>query len=715
MFPFAILTTCLLCLILTTDGQPTNDEQIYDVVIVGAGLTGLTAARELKKNAPEARIKLLEARDEVGGRIRAKTMKTSEGEALVDTGSHFISPSATTLTALASELGLTAYTQSNCGTRTLNIRGFRTKRQSPFLSSPHSFKEVLQSPDVSTLASQNVHSYFTAKQTTRAETDTANRLLQILFDSPDVAASILHLMLASGSENTTMADMLSRYGHGQALLLHGGLYKLTRALAEKLDIGLNETVTAIEEGESQVTVKTNSGSYTARQVIVTVPPVLTSSIQFRPELDTEFTNFTKKYAPAGRAYYFTMTYASPFWRPQGRNGQIIYTNAQGPIVWLTTFDVGKLTMCAGTGSTGVLWGIAHFLESAATSQAQRNAAYVDVVTKSLNLGTHLPLDITDVHYSSDPFTRGSIAVLTPGINLASLQYLQGVNAHGKRVVFASAEYSNSSMGLMNGAVLSGKLAATVVAPKVLSADDSTRDDNEIANMVRLSDDAASEKPLIPAQPQFIYRTSTHYPPTTAIELTTYKHFSFGNTNEGPSEEGIQDNALGRNAGVESATPGTGFVYQTSTHYPSTSTLETSTLNHFSFGNGESPAPFVIPPHNASISTIPPPTTTERSTFTPVNPNRSTTPFDYRTSTLYSPMPTIETSTFKHFSNGNQEEEPGAAVQQDAIASNSVIDADIMRRLKDAVDEAPTSSSISLARKLSSILQSLLQSVQALRR
>ncbi|KIH47784.1 hypothetical protein ANCDUO_22151, partial [Ancylostoma duodenale] len=190
----------------------------------------------------------------------------------------------------------------------------------------------------------------------------------------------------------------------------------------------------------------------------------------------------------------------------------------------------------GTGSTGVLWGIAHFLESAATSQAQRNAAYVDVVTKSLNLGTHLPLDITDVHYSSDPFTRGSIAVLTPGINLASLQYLQGVNAHGKRVVFASAEYSNSSMGLMNGAVLSGKLAATVVAPKVLSADDSTRDDNEIANMVRLSDDAASEKPLIPAQPQFIYRTSTHYPPTTTIELTTYKHFSFGNTNEGPSEE-----------------------------------------------------------------------------------------------------------------------------------------------------------------------------------
>ncbi|EPB73856.1 amine oxidase [Ancylostoma ceylanicum] len=623
-------------------------KQIFDVVIVGAGLTGLTAARELKKKAPDARIKLLEARDEangiqVGGRIRAKTMKTSEGEVLVDTGSHFISPSATALSALASELGLTAYTQSNCGTRTLNIRGFRTKRQSPFLSSPHSFNEVLQSPDLSALASQNVHSYFTAKQTTRAETDTANRLLQTLFDSPDVAASILHLMLASGSENTTMADMLSRYGHGQALLLHGGLYKLTRALAEKLDIGLNETVTAIEEGESQVTVKTNSGSYTARQVIVTVPPVLTSSIEFQPELDTEFANFTKKYAPAGRAYYFTMTYASPFWRPLGRNGQIIYTNAQGPIVWLTTFDVGKLTMCAGSGSTGVLWGIAHFLEGAATSQAQRNAAYVDIVTKSLSLGTHLPLDITDVHYSADPFTRGTIAVLPPGVDVAGLQYLQGVNTHGKRIVFASAEYSNSSMGLMNGAVLSGKLAATVVAPKLLSAVDSTREDNEIANMVRLSDDAASEvsqRPLISAQPQFIYRTSTHYPPTTTIELTTYKHFSFGNTNEAPSE----DSKL--------ATLGdSDWLRKDKDPFPS-KFLAKYAATVLSIPE----APFVIPPHNSSISTIPPPTTTERSTFTPVNPNRSTTPFDYRTSTLYSPMPTIETSTFKHFSNGNQEED-----------------------------------------------------------
>ncbi|KAK5970818.1 hypothetical protein GCK32_002989, partial [Trichostrongylus colubriformis] len=76
-----ILAVCSL--LATSESIPGSDE--YDVVIVGAGLTGLSAARELKKLAPKARVKLLEARDQVGGRIRARTMRTAEGEASLDT------------------------------------------------------------------------------------------------------------------------------------------------------------------------------------------------------------------------------------------------------------------------------------------------------------------------------------------------------------------------------------------------------------------------------------------------------------------------------------------------------------------------------------------------------------------------------------------------------------------------------------------------------
>ncbi|CAJ0596251.1 unnamed protein product [Cylicocyclus nassatus] len=739
--------------------------QIFDVVVVGAGLTGLNAVRELRRKIPQARVKVLEGRPEVGGRIRAKSMHTAEGNALVDTGSYFISPSANEVVDLANEIGLTLYTQSNCGLRSLNIRGYRrSRRQAGLLSTKHTFDDVLASPALLTLAKQNVHDYLANQHTTRAETDTANRLLQVLYDSPDVNSSVLHIMLASGSENGTLADMLSRYGHGQSLLMQGGLHRLTSALADWVDIGFNQTVTAIEESESHAIVKTKTTFYRARQVIVTIPPVLTTSIEFTPPLESDFAQFTKDYAPAGKAYYFTITYSSPFWRSNGKNGQIIYTNAQGPIVWLTAFDVGRPTLCAGTGSTGMLWGIAHFADEKPISQAQRNAAYVEVVTQTLGLGTHLPLDVSDEHYVSDQFARGAVGVLTPGVEAESLKYLQGVNTHGERVVFASAEYSNSSMGLMNGALLSGKLAASVVTSRLSNLtgrEDITNrvNTNEIPTVVRLSDDAIERLPVsVPLRPSshspFVYRTSTHYPSITneAVETTTYSHFSFNNnkssandsnfdehnnstsdpfefesstiTEDEKSEETsamTNDNVLQRNLGVESNSPTSKFVYQTSSQNPPTTMMDTTTITHFSFGNTVSPKPFIMPQiiPDPSITTIPPPTTTQRSTFTPIDPSRTTTPFVYQTSTLNPPMEPAVPSAFKHFSNGFQEGNDAevkavAVAQQDAIV-NRAVNGDITKRLKDTAEEADSLSALALAKRLSSILVSLLDYVQNERR
>ena len=76
-----------------------------DVVIVGAGPSGLTAARELKKAG--LTVAVLEARDRVGGRTWTDTV---DG-ATLEIGGQWVSPDQTALLALLDELGLETYSR----------------------------------------------------------------------------------------------------------------------------------------------------------------------------------------------------------------------------------------------------------------------------------------------------------------------------------------------------------------------------------------------------------------------------------------------------------------------------------------------------------------------------------------------------------------------------------------------------------------------------
>jgi ribulose 1,5-bisphosphate synthetase/thiazole synthase len=54
----------------STNVERTNDyddHEVYDVVVIGAGIAGLTAAYTLKKKVNSLKILVLEARDRVGG------------------------------------------------------------------------------------------------------------------------------------------------------------------------------------------------------------------------------------------------------------------------------------------------------------------------------------------------------------------------------------------------------------------------------------------------------------------------------------------------------------------------------------------------------------------------------------------------------------------------------------------------------------------------
>src|SRR4030095_11112273 len=77
-----------------------------DVVVVGAGLAGLTAAREL--SAAGLEVQVLEAGDRVGGRTLSQSVG-EHPEDIVELGGQWVGPTQHEVLALARELGIGTY------------------------------------------------------------------------------------------------------------------------------------------------------------------------------------------------------------------------------------------------------------------------------------------------------------------------------------------------------------------------------------------------------------------------------------------------------------------------------------------------------------------------------------------------------------------------------------------------------------------------------
>ena len=103
-----------------------NDNESSNVVIIGAGISGLTCARELLRLNPSIRVTIVEASDHPGGRIRGHKCHGIE----IDIGAEFIHGPGTVLTDLVEEL----YNESTCRCPTDEVRSVSTFDKKHFSS-----------------------------------------------------------------------------------------------------------------------------------------------------------------------------------------------------------------------------------------------------------------------------------------------------------------------------------------------------------------------------------------------------------------------------------------------------------------------------------------------------------------------------------------------------------------------------------------------------
>ena len=306
-----------------------------DVVIVGAGAAGLTAANELKKAGLS--VAVLEARDRVGGRLHTDVI---DG-AMLEIGGQWVSPDQQALIDTVAELGLETFSRYRDGDSVYVGPDGVTHRFTGemFPVSPETERVIAEITDRLDAMVAEIDPDRPWAHEKAAEWDTITWDAWLRSQTDDDEA-VRNLAFATGSAMLTkpthsfsllqsllMAASAGSYSHlvdADFILdkrVVGGLQQVPLLLAERLgdDVFLDQPVRTLEWGEAGVTAVADGMTVRARFAILALAPNLYTRISFVPALPRLQHQMHQHYS-MGFVIKVHAVYDRAFWREQGLSG-----------------------------------------------------------------------------------------------------------------------------------------------------------------------------------------------------------------------------------------------------------------------------------------------------------------------------------------------------------------------------------------------------------
>ncbi|GAA0330893.1 FAD-dependent oxidoreductase [Bacillus carboniphilus] len=274
-----------------------NIQNDYDVIIIGGGFSGITAARELSLLGHK--VAILEARDRLGGRTwcdqRLNTMLEMGG-----TYVHWYQPHVwTEITRYGLELvtapkATRVYWISEGKTHHAPVEEYKDKLKSTverLMSESHKYLPLpydpLHSPQLHDIDSMTAEEFMRNVGLTKEEFDILHGWVASDFCGNPAEGAVTQIfrwwVFSQGNWNTQSA-MISTYR------LKEGTKALIDCMAAdtKADFILSTVVKKVQHTQDSVAVTTGDGTvYTGKSVIVTVPLTTLQDIQFEPQLSQE--------------------------------------------------------------------------------------------------------------------------------------------------------------------------------------------------------------------------------------------------------------------------------------------------------------------------------------------------------------------------------------------------------------------------------------------
>jgi len=454
-----------------------------EVVVVGAGLAGLSAARELEKLGVD--VAVVEARDRVGGRTLNEPI--GDGQ-IVELGGQWVGPGQDAVLALIDELGLETFPTWVEGRNVFERKGRITTYGGTIPKvNPLSLAEVgmaLRKIDrmaarvdverpwtQAELADWDAETFATwMRRNTRtgAARDMLRLAIEAVWAAEPEDVSLLHALFYVRSAGS-LELLLDTEGGAQEARVVGGTQLISERMALQLEgpILLGRPVRRIrwgqvpgdvpagvpEIGPNSVTVEADGLTVAAKAAVVALPPALAGRLEYDPVLPARRDGLTQRMVQ-GTVVKCHAIYDEPFWRAEGLSGQA--TSADGPVS--VTFDNSP-----PSGRPGVLLA---FLEGNAARRAtdlhpdQRREMVLDGLMRLFGPRAGRPERFVDKAWAADEYSRGCYGGYLP--TGAWLTYGEALRAPVGPIHWAGAETAVRWAGYMDGAVTSGVRAAREV-------------------------------------------------------------------------------------------------------------------------------------------------------------------------------------------------------------------------------------------------------------
>jgi len=385
------------------------------VVVIGAGMAGLTAA--LRLTHADHQVTVLEARDRVGGRVHSVTLSNGE---VAELGGEWLTSDQRWVVDLAIELNVP---MSEVGVDFAH----RDLIGSPPIA-PNEHRRV------ASLVAESIESLSDAE---RGQL-TVDVLLGRLDDGSDAFTVLRQRVQSSAGVSANQVgveEIVGDFGIGEAtyMRIDGGNQLLAEAVAKELsDVRTDQAVRAVESDNAGVTVTTKDDRIAADGVVVAVPLPLISRLGFVPQLSDEMRSALDS---------LTMGTAAKL---------AVSTDSMPPLLALQARDTSWWCW-TGAGSEGKTRNVVTAFAGTQSGVDEVSGNWRDRISSALP-DLRLGEDSVSVDWGQEKWSRGCYSALSPG-DEALLDVFE------KEGAIAFAGEHTLGAGTIDGAIESGERAA----------------------------------------------------------------------------------------------------------------------------------------------------------------------------------------------------------------------------------------------------------------